>query len=103
MKKIERLSNHIEKEIENAMEYARCAVNEKPDNPNIADVYYKIAENKLNDMMLLHNQVAAEIQEYRKLNGDPPEAMQILYNILHKKHIENAAKVRAMLALYKEP
>ena len=43
-----------------------------------------------------------EDDEYRKKNGEPPEAMKTLYEILHRKHIEHAAAVKGMLALYKE-
>ena len=40
--------------------------------------------------------------EYRKSKGEPPQGMQILYEILHRKSIEQAAAVKGMLALYKE-
>ena len=53
-------------------------------------------------MNLLHTQVTLIIEDYRKKNGEPPEAMKVLYNILHRKHIEHAAAVKGMLALYKE-
>ena len=103
MKKIEKLSNKIETEIESAHEYAKCALEEKETDPAVAEVYYKIATNHLNDMSALHTQVVAIINDYRKERGEPPESMKMLYNILHKKHIENAAAVKGMLALYKEP
>ena len=102
MKKIEDLSNKIEKEIDEAYEYAKCALELKESDSEIADVYYRIATNRLNDMGLIHAQVAAIITAYRKEYGDPPEAMMILYNILHKKHMENAAAVKGMLALFNE-
>lgn len=103
MKKIEKLSDKIEKEIESAYEYAKCALDAKETDPAIAEVYYKIATNRLNDMGALHTQVVAVITEYRKEHGEPPESMKMLYDILHKKHIESAAAVKGMLALYKEP
>ena len=103
MKKIEKLSKKIEAEIDAAHEYARCALEAKEEDPAIAETYFKVANNRLNDMSLLHAQVVSIISEYRKEHGDPPEAMKVLYNILHKKHIESAAAVKGMLALYKEP
>ena len=51
---------------------------------------------------MLHQQVVTLIEDYRKKNGDPPEAMRMLYDIMHKKHIEQAAAVKGMIALYKE-
>ena len=103
MKKIEVMSGYIEKEIVEASDYARCALDMKETDPAIADTYIKIAENHMANMGLLHDQVVSVINEYRKTNGEPPQHMMILYNILHKKHIENAAAVKGMLALYKEP
>ena len=103
MKKIEKLSDKIEAEIESANEYAKCALELKETDPEIAEVYYKIAGNHLGDMGLLHTQVVAIINDYRKEYGEPPDAMKTLYSILHKKHIEHAAAVKGMLSLYKEP
>lgn len=40
--------------------------------------------------------------EDRKKEGEPPEVMKTLYEILHRKHIEHADAVKGMLALYKE-
>lgn len=102
MKKIDELSKKIEKEISSAYEYIKCAIDMKASDPVTAEVYYKIAVNKMNDMTTLHGRVTTIIDEYRKDHGDPPEAMRILYDILHKKHIENAASVKGMMELYKE-
>jgi len=103
MKKIEVMSDCIEKEIAEASDYAKCALDMKETDPAIADTYIKIAENHMANMGLLHDQVVSVINEYRKTNGEPPQHMMILYNILHKKHIENAAAVKGMLSLYREP
>ena len=103
MKKIEELSNKIEKEIESAGEYAKCALNLKESDPSTAELYFKIASNRLEDMAALHAHVVSIITDYRKEHGEPREDMKILYRIFHKKHIENAAAVKGMLALYKEP
>ena len=102
MKIIEHLSDQIADEIECAEEYAKCALAKKEDYPQLAETYYRIATEKLNHMGLLHTQVVAIIDAYRKEKGEPPEAMKLLYEILHRKHIEHAAAVKGMLALYKE-
>ena len=52
-------------------------------------------------MELLHNQVVTIITNYRKEKGDPPKEMQILYDILHKKHIDHVTAVKGMISLYK--
>lgn len=102
MKDIEKVSDMIECEIEKAEDYMECAFYFKETRPQLADAIYKIAGNKINDMNLLHEQVVKIIEEYREANGEPPESMKILYDILHRKHINNVAAVKGMMALYKE-
>lgn len=102
MKIIEKLSDKISCEISSAEQYAKCALEYKEDRPVLAEAMYKIANGKLEHMGLLHTQVVAIINEYKQSKGQPPEAMKTLYQILHRKHIEHAAAVKGMLALYKE-
>ena len=84
MEIIRKLSDMIEEEIADAGKYARCANNYKEDNPTLAEVFYKLSLEEMNHMSLLHGQVVAIIDEYKKANGEPPEAMKMLYKILHK-------------------
>lgn len=101
MRIIEKLSNMIEEEIEDAGKYARCALENKETNFPVAEMFYKLSNEELGHMNALHGQVVALIEDYKKKNGEPPEGMQMLYNVLHKKHMENAAAVKGMLVLYK--
>lgn len=101
MKIIEDLSNMIEEEIEDAGKYARCALKHKETNQTLAEMFFKLANEEMGHMNVLHSQVVSIIEDYRKKNGDPPPDMLRLYDILHKKHIENAASVKGMLSLYK--
>ena len=103
MKIIEQICGKIDKQIAMAEEYAKCALTYKEERPALADLYYRIATEQMGHMNLLHTQVVSIIEEYRKAKGDPPEAMKILYDIMHRREIENAAAVKGMLALYKEP
>ena len=102
MKIIQELSDMIEEEIKDAEKYARCALAKKDLHPELANVFYKLANEEMDHMTLLHAQVVSIIEDYRKKSGDPPEAMLMLYEILHKKHIEHAASVKAMISLYKD-
>ena len=102
MKIIEKLSDMIEKEIDCAEKYAKCALEYKEEKPLLAETFFKIANEKITHMSLLHAQVVSIIDEYRKKSGEPPEGMKLLYEILHRKHIEHVAAVKGMLALYKE-
>ena len=102
MRIIENLSDKIADEIDSAEDYAQCALNLKEERPQVAETYFRIANEKMNHMNLLHSQVATIIEEYKKETGEPPAAMKTLYDILHRKHMEHAAAVKGMLALYKE-
>ena len=101
MKIIEKLSDKIEEEIECAEDYIKCALLYKEERPQLAEVFYKIANEKMTHMGLLHDQVTIIIDEYRKKDGEPPEAMKMLYDILHKKHIDRATAVKGMISLFK--
>lgn len=101
MKLIQELSEMIEEEIADAGKYAKCALEYKEKNPSLADTFYKLSNEELGHMNALHTQVVSIIDKYRKEKGDPPEAMLMLYDIFHKKHIANTAAVKGMLSLYK--
>lgn len=102
MKIIEKLSDDIERKIDQAECDAQAALELKENNPLIAEVYFKMANQGLTDISTLHAQVVTIIDEYKKKNGEPPEGMKMLYEILHRKHIEHTIAVKSMLSLYKE-
>jgi Mn-containing catalase len=101
MKKIEMLSEMIEDEIRDAEKYARKALECKDVDKASGDLFFKLANDELGHMGLLHARVVAMIEDYKKNNGEPPEAMLMLYEILHRRHMENAAAVKGMLELCK--
>ena len=103
MKIIEKLSRMIEEEISDAEKYIRCALYYKDDKDmrDVADMFARLANDEMGHMMTLHNQVVSIIDNYRKTNGEPPENMKMLYDILHQKHIDDAATVKAMISMYK--
>ena len=56
----------------------------------------------MTNMSSLHSIVTKTISDYRKEHGEPPAPMMAVYDYLHKKHIDNAARVKAMQQMYKE-
>ena len=101
MKIIEKLSDMIEDEIADAEKYAKCALNHEEDHPDLANTFYQLSLDEMHHMQMLHDQVVRIITDYRKANGEPPAPMLTLYNYLHERHIEKAAGVKAMQAMYK--
>ncbi len=101
MKIIEKLCEYIDEEINDAMKYAKCANAYKDENPALADIFIRLSEEEMKHMMLLHNQVVTIIEDYKRKNGEPPETMKVVYDILHKRHIDKAAEAKAAISLYK--
>lgn len=102
MKTIRVLSEVIEDALEFAEERIDEAMDIKADSPEAARVLGDFAESVMDWVTNVHTVVAKIISDYRKTNGEPPEAMMYVYNYLHKKHIDHAAKVRAMYQMYRD-
>lgn len=102
MKIIQNLSDMIEEEIADAEKYATCALKYRESDPVLAETFLKLANEEMTHMSLLHSQVVRIIADYRKNEGDPPEGMLMLYDIMHQKHIQNAATAKGLISLYKE-
>lgn len=101
MKLIKDISCMIEEEICDAEQYAREAVLEKDQHPALARTYHQLAEDELGHADRLHTQVVSLIDEHKRNNGAPPEAMQAVYDYLHERQIEKVARVKVMLAEFK--
>ena len=101
MEVIERLSEMIDEEIGDAMKYAKCALEYRDENSALADMFIRLADEEMKHMMTLHLHVVSIIEDYKKRNGEPPETMKTVYDILHRRHIEKAAEAKATISLFK--
>lgn len=101
MKLIKKLSEMIEEELDGAEAYAKCAVKYREENPMLAKTLYDISMDEMRHVTLLHGEVVRAIEQYRKESGEPPSAMQAVYDYLHGKHIEEANEVKNYQAQYK--
>lgn len=70
--------------------------------PEVADTLAVLSNEEMRHMQVLHNQVVKIIETYRKEHGEPPEAMQIIYDMLHEKQIEDAKEVKILQQMYTE-
>lgn len=98
---IKKLSKMIKEEICDADKYANCAMKYKDEDKALADVFCNLANEELKHMNMLHEQVVRIISAYKATKGDPPEAMQALYDYVHEEQMDAVREVKVTLAMYK--
>lgn len=96
MKIIKEISEMIEDELEGAEHYIECALKHKADHPALADVFYEISTQEMRHVNMLHDEVVKLIKEYRGKNGNPPEAMQAIWEWQHERHIESLKEIKIL-------
>lgn len=102
MKLIEKLSDMIEEEIDDAEKYAKCALKYKTEYPELADTFIKLSGEEMRHRSMLHDQAERIIEQYREKNGEPPKEMLAVYDYLHKKQIDHSAAVKTYQDMYRE-
>lgn len=98
---IKKLCKMIKEEISDAEKYANCALKYKDDDKTLAETFYTLANNELQHMDLLHAQVVRLINDYRSKKGEPPEAMQAVYDYVHEEQMDDVKEIKVLLSMYK--
>lgn len=97
MKLIEKLSDMIDEELDDAYRYAECSILHE-DDAELSKTFKTLANEELMHAMKLHDQVTRIIKDYRETNGEPPKEMLTLYDYLHKRQIEKYSDVKVLLS-----
>lgn len=101
MKIIETISNRIEEEIQDGKTYTKLALETREEFPELSRTLFTISGQEMEHMRMLHDAVVGIINRMRNEGQEIPEKMMTIYDYLHKKHIDAAAEVRIMQAMYK--
>lgn len=101
MELIEKLLGMVEDELEDAEKYAKCAVKNKDIDGVLAKNFYDLSMEEMQHMNILHEAVVRQISLHKKEHGEPPVAMQAVYDFLHERHISKAMDVKACQEMYR--
>jgi len=102
MKIIKCLSEYINEEVADADKYITKAMKVKAENPELAELLYQLSLEEMTHMSRLHSAVEKIIADYRRQKGEPPVAMQAVYDYLHEKAIDAAKEVKVAQSMFRE-
>lgn len=98
MKQIKMLCKMIREELEDACKYSKEALCHKEDDKDLAEMFYKLANQELDHADMEHSQVVRLIKAYAKA---PSEAMQAVYDWEHEQMIEMKSEIKTRLEMFK--
>ena len=82
--------------------YGEKALYYKSEHKSIADTYNKIAEMHITIYDMLHKEMVALIDEYKRMGHTPPPEMLAIWNYEHEKLIKEFAEAKIMVEEYKK-
>ena len=101
MKMIEKMSNMMEEEMQDAEKYIKCALKLKEDDVVLAKMFSDLSLDELKHAMTLHDNATRVIADYRSKGNEVPADMQAVYNYLHDKHLEKFNEIKLMQAMFR--
>lgn len=102
MRIIKKLTELIDEELCDAEKYAKLALENKEDFPELAEVFFGLSGEELKHMNLLHNQVVKLIALYENDPDPRTEGMKLAHKILHERAIEKEKSVRILQSMFRE-
>lgn len=100
MEIIKILSEQIGEELDDAEHYAQMANQWKEEFPDTAKLFADLANAEMDHQARLHDHVVRLINKVKSEKGAPPPQMLGVYNYLHAKHVDHAAKIMALQKIY---
>ena len=100
MRVIANLSDQIDEELNDAEKYINCANKVKDEFPTLSETYFKLAQEEMKHVNLLHEEVVKIINNVRK-EKEVPAGMMTVYEYLHEKHIRKASEIKFKIDSFK--
>ena len=101
MKVIAKVVDLIGEELCDAKKYIKLAERYRGEHSSLSECFATLSEAEMGHVRKLHDEVEKLIAEVRERDGEPPAEMLAVYNYEHKKQIEKAAKIRRMIAEFR--
>lgn len=102
MKILKDLIDKSEDTLEEVEWYAEKSLILKMQHRQLADLYNKLAEIHINIYEMMHQQMVAIIDEYRKTGQEVPAQMQAIWEYKHKELVKHFAELKVMVDEYKQ-
>ena len=99
MRIIKELSKRIKEELHDAEWYAKAAMENKMEHPDLADAYHHLAKEEMGHANLLHEKVVSIIRK-ASAEREPPPVMRELWAWQHEEIVEEEAEVVRLIEMY---
>lgn len=99
MRTIAQIVKDIKGELHGAKHYAELSNKYKDEDDSLSEMYAGISNQELGHVNTMHAQVVRIINDYRRKNGEPPEAMKAIWDWEHQQMVEEVAEVKRLLEI----
>lgn len=101
MRLIKHLSEQIEDEVCGAIDYAKDALEYKFSRPQLAELYYKLANVEMTHVNELHEAVVKIVEEAKNKNVKVPSFMLEKWEEEHREMIDKMAEAKIYIGMFK--
>ena len=101
MRLIKCLSHYMEDEICGCIKYAKDALEYQYSKPNMAKIFFQMAQTEYAHYQTLHEQVVKLIDEIQEQKREYPQKMYNQWDCKHRELIEKAEIAMTYLGMFK--
>ncbi len=101
MRIIADMSKQLENELDGVIDYAKDAVTYRASMPQIADMYYRMANTENGHVRMLHDQLVKLATEAKNSGRTYPPEMEEKWELKHRELIGRMATAQTFLDMYK--